>query len=53
MIYWTEVYTEPCKTNKVELFAKLISDWKQLTIFGKSSILVVWKGSEYASADIK
>ena len=28
-------------------FAKIVNDWKALTIFGKNFILDVWLGSEY------
>ena len=30
-------------------FAKKVNDWMLLTIFGKSSILDAWMGSEYIS----
>ena len=53
MVYWTEAYSEPCQTSKMDLFAKIFDEWKQLTIFEKSSILDVWSGSEYASAECK
>ena len=44
-----EAYSEPYQTSKIEFFAKAVNDWKLLTIFEKSSILVVWKSSEYTS----
>lgn len=33
----------------MEIFAKILNDWKLLTIFAIRSILVVWLDSEYAS----
>ena len=50
MINWKEVYSEPCKTSDVELFAKLINSWKPLIFFNKSAVLDVDKDSEYTSA---
>lgn len=35
----------------MELLAKVVNEWKALTIFGKSSILDVLQASEYASAE--
>ena len=32
-----EVYSEPCQNFKVKLFAKIVNDWKSLTIFTKAS----------------
>ena len=37
-------------TFKMEQFIKMLNEFQVLTIFGKSSILSVWKGSEYDSA---
>ena len=37
---------------KMQPFMKIINNWKQLTIFGKSSILDVWKGSEYTAVAV-
>ena len=53
LIYWTQVYSEPSQTSKVELFAKAVNDWKSLTTFRKSFILDGWQGSEYGSAEYK
>ena len=50
MANWKEVYSEPCKTSDVEPFAKLVDSWKSLIFFTKSSVLDVYKDSEYASA---
>ena len=36
---WTETYSEPGQTSKMEHFAKLVN----------GSILDVWQGPEYAS----
>ena len=44
-----EAYLEPCQTSKMELFAKIVNDWKPLSIFAKRSILEFWPGSEYSS----
>ena len=40
-------------TSKMELFAKLVNNWKLLHFFSKSSIRDIWQGSEYASAEWK
>ena len=32
-----EVYSEPCQKFKMELWAKIVNDWKSLTIFTKAS----------------
>ena len=32
-----EVYSEPCQKFKKELFAKIVNDWKSLTIVTKAS----------------
>ena len=32
-----EVYSEPCQKFKTELFAKIVNDWKSLTIVTKAS----------------
>ena len=40
-------YLELCETSKIELLA---NDWKQLTTFAKSSILVVSQTSKYDPA---
>ena len=37
----------------MELFVKIVNDWKSLTIFTKSFILDAWQGSKYASAEYK
>ena len=45
---WKESYSEPCKTSDVELFAKLVNSLKPLIFFTKTSVLHVYKDSEYA-----
>ena len=40
----------PFKRSRMKLFAKIVSGSQPLTIFTKSSILNVWKDSEYTSA---
>ena len=47
---FTEVYSEPSQTSKMEFFAKLGESFQSLTTFAKSSILDICLGSEYASA---
>ena len=42
-----EAYSDPCQTSKIERFAKIVNDWKPLTIFAKHSILDAWQGSVY------
>ena len=37
----------------MELFEKIIIDWKPLIVFAKHSASVVWMGSEYALKRIK
>ena len=40
--YFTEVYSEPCQTSEMELFAKAVNDLKALkTVIRKSSTLGV------------
>ena len=55
MVYWADAYTDSCQTSEIELFVKIVSNWKLLTFFSKkkkkNSILDVWQGSEYASAE--
>ena len=36
---FSDAYSEPSRTSKMELFAKIVNGWKLLTIFAKSSIL--------------
>ena len=43
-----EVYSEPSRTSKMELFAKLVLGFQLITIFIKSSILYIRLGFEYA-----
>ena len=46
----TKVYSEGCQPSKVEFFGDVVNSFQPLTIFAKRSILDVWQGSEYASA---
>ena len=32
-----EMYSEPCQKLQMELFAKIVNDWKSLPIFTKAS----------------
>ena len=43
-----QTYSEPFYTSKMELFVKKVNGFQPLPIFGKSSILDVLRGSEYA-----
>ena len=45
---YSRTYSEPYKTSKMKLFAKMNSRCKLLTTSAKSSILDVWQSSEYA-----
>ena len=40
-IWYTEVYSEPSQTSKIECFPKIVNGYKSLIIFVKSSILDV------------
>ena len=44
----SEVYSEPCETSKMELFAKIVKGFHSLTILTKRSILDTWQSSECA-----
>ena len=37
----SKTYIEPCRTSKMELFAKKFNSFQSLTIFAKSSILYI------------
>ena len=45
----SEPYFQSSNASNMDLFAKKIDGWKLLTIFAKSSILDVWRNSDYAS----
>ena len=48
--FWSvnsEVYSEPCQSAKMDLFAKTVNGFQPLTTL--SSILDVWQGFQYAS----
>ena len=53
MVYWAEEHSDSCQASKMELFAKLVKNWKLSTFFAKNSTLDVWQGSEYISAEWK
>ena len=38
----TKIYSKPCQTSKMEIFAKIVNYQKPLTIFAKGSSLDVW-----------
>ena len=46
----TEEYWEPSQTSKMKLFVKIVKGLQPLTNFAKSSILDIWLGTEYATA---
>ena len=46
----TEEYWEPSQTSKMKLFVKTVNGLQPLTNFAKSSILDIWLGIEYATA---
>ena len=48
-MYFIEAYWEHCQTSKMEHLAKIVNNFKELTLFAKSSTLDVWQGSEDAS----
>ena len=45
-----KAYSTPFKRSKMNLFTKIVKGSQPLAVFTKSSILDVWKDSEYASA---
>ena len=47
MIYWAEAYSETWQTSEMELFAKIVNDWKGLILVDP------WQGCEYPSAEYK
>ena len=49
LTYLLEAYSEPNRTSKMELFAKLVKGFQQLNFFAQSSILDIWLGSECSS----
>ena len=49
LLKMTEAQSEPCYTFKMKFFVKIFNGYKTLINFGKSFILDVWHGSEYAS----
>ena len=44
----SEAYSELCQKYMMELFAKIIKDWKPSTVSTRRSALDVWQGSKYA-----
>ena len=41
-----EANSGPYQTSKMERIVKIDNGWKPLTVFSKSTIIDVWKGSE-------
>ena len=48
-VYVIKAYSEPCQTSKIKCMAKIVKDFKPLSIFTKRFILDIWQGSEYSS----
>ena len=44
----SEANSESSQTSKIELFAKTVKNKKPFSVLEKTSILDVWKGSEYS-----
>ena len=44
---YTEAYSEPKQTSKMDLLKKIINDWQPLTIFAKNSILDIRLGFDW------
>ena len=42
-------YSEPCQTSMMNLFAKIVNDWKLLNILANITTVVIWQGPEYVS----
>ena len=49
MLTLLETYSELCQKSKMELFVKIVNDWKPSPVFEKSTILDVSQGFENAS----
>ena len=49
VIWLSDAYSKSGQTSKIKLFAKIVDNWKALSIFVKNSILDARHGSEYAS----
>ena len=39
MVYWVEAYSDSCQTSEMELFAKLVNNWKLLTFSQKLHLI--------------
>ena len=50
---YSEVYSEPSETSKIELSAKIVDCIQPLTIFAKNFILGISQAYEYASDKTK
>ena len=48
-VFRTTIMSNNCQTTMMGRFAKIVNNYKPLSIFAKSSILDVWQGSGYAS----
>ena len=47
--FFVQWYSEPCKSFKIETFAKIVNGLKLLIVFAKILILDDWQDSEYVS----
>ena len=50
---YSETYSEPSQTSKIEFFSKTVKIMQSLTIFAKCSISGSSKGYDYASDNAK
>ena len=48
----SQVCEEPRQTYKTELFAKIVTGFQLLTIFGKNSVWDFWQASEYTDVNL-
>ena len=48
-----EVYSEPCQKFQMELFAKIVNDWKSLPIFTKASSEMLDRALNMPSGEYK
>lgn len=50
MINCSEAYLGHCQTSRMEILAKIVKGYKQLTVLAKRSIIDVCQGSNFASS---
>ena len=44
---YSEMYSGPCQTDKMDIFPKIVNGLQPPNIFAKSSMLDAWRGSGY------